>query len=198
MYASHSGSEALRSSESSVLPAYPRGLTGFRSDFLEAREVAFVEPIKWCNMCVFCWRVPGSARRLTCSHIMCDGCRDEANVEHERQYPRMRNIAAWCRLHAMCPVDYTAFDEDQLDGEPVNQYRIQEKLVFCVQARFGCPFINKLKYLERHYYNDCRFGPNSCHRSGSTEIPVVDTLRYNMNFAQLHRVIETLDDRENQ
>ncbi|KAL1445931.1 hypothetical protein MTO96_028979 [Rhipicephalus appendiculatus] len=102
------------------------------------------------------------------------------------------------RFHALCPVDYTAFDEDQLDAEPVNQYRIQEKLVFCVQAEFGCPFINKLKYLERHYYNDCRFAPDSCHRYDSTEIPVVETLRYNWNCEQLHEMIEMLDDRENQ
>ncbi|KAL1445928.1 hypothetical protein MTO96_028976 [Rhipicephalus appendiculatus] len=177
MYASTSGSDALRSSGRFVLPGYPYVLTGFRSNFLEMREVEFVEPIERCNVCVFCGRVPGSARRLTCSHIVCDGCRGEAIVEHERQYLRNRNNAALYRLHALCPLDFTAFDEAHLDVEPANLYRIQEKLVFCLQARFGCPFVNKLKYLECHHYHDCRFGPNSCHRSGSTEIPVVDTLR---------------------
>ncbi|KAL3225581.1 hypothetical protein MRX96_049177 [Rhipicephalus microplus] len=174
MSASSSESEAPSSSEHSMPPVFPATLRGFRCDFLEMREVAFVEPVDRSNMCVCCKNIPGSARRLTCSHIVCDDCHDDAVLEPEEKTLGYGSKAAYS-VPAMCPVDYTPFDEAHFHVEPVNLYRLQERLVFCPYVEFGCQFINKLKYLRHHYYNDCYFSPFSSLR-GSTEIPEFATL----------------------
>ncbi|KAH7948188.1 hypothetical protein HPB52_019192 [Rhipicephalus sanguineus] len=153
------------------------------------REIAFVEPIESSYICLFCRRVPGSARQLPCFHIVCDGCRERAIVDHEEQYLRNGNNSALFRLHALCPLDFTAFDETHLDVQPVSLDRVQEQLVFCLQARFGCKYKDKLRNLKRHYYYDCRFGPNSCHRYGSTEIPELD-------LPEPREMIEMVEDSE--
>ncbi|KAL1445936.1 hypothetical protein MTO96_028984 [Rhipicephalus appendiculatus] len=102
------------------------------------------------------------------------------------------------RFHTLCHLDYTEFDETHLLGEPVSLKHIEEKPVFCLQARFGCQFVDKLKCLKRHYYNDCRFGPNSLHRYASTEVPELDILRHTMHCGQPRQMIEMEDDSENQ
>lgn len=163
MCASTCGNEAQQSTERPVQPGHRAVLSGFCCPFLDMREFTFVEPIESCRICVFCKRVPGLATQLPCFHIVCYGCRDKAFWEHEEQYLRSGNNAAMCRLHALCPMDYTPFDQTHLLGKPANLPRVQEKLVYCLQAKRGCQYWDKLKHLKWHYYNDCPFGPNSSH-----------------------------------
>ncbi|KAL3203289.1 hypothetical protein MRX96_041969 [Rhipicephalus microplus] len=158
------GNEAQQSTERPVQPGHRAVLSGFRCPFLDMCEFTFVEPMESCRICVFCKRVPGLATQLPCFHIVCYGCRDKAFWEHEEQYLRSGSNAAMCRLHALCPVDYTPFDQTHLLGKPANLPRVQEKLVYCLQAKRGCQYQDKLKHLKWHYYNDCPFGPNSSHR----------------------------------
>ncbi|KAH7948189.1 hypothetical protein HPB52_019193 [Rhipicephalus sanguineus] len=175
---SRSGSESPVSSESSSEPSegYVIVLRGFPGSFLEMREIAFVDPVEPDYICVFCGMVPGTARPLPCRHIVCERCADSGIVVDEERYLTHGNNVTSSRLHALCPVDSTPFDETHLHVEPARLDRVQEELVFCLQANLGCEFMDKLKYLKHHYYYDCCFGPKMCDRCGNDQIPALKLL----------------------
>ncbi|KAL1445934.1 hypothetical protein MTO96_028982 [Rhipicephalus appendiculatus] len=93
------------------------------------------------------------------------------------------------RLHALCPIDSTPFDETCLQVEPARLDRVQEELVFCLQANLGCKFVCKLKHLKHHYYYDCPFGPKTCDRCGNDQIPALQLLPHALHCRPRRRRI---------
>ncbi|XP_070377043.1 uncharacterized protein [Dermacentor albipictus] len=127
-------------------------------------------------------RYQRKAMQLPCLNIMCDECRSAA-ISGTREAVRVKHEAcdeAKTHVVCACPCDSAPLYEYDLQQDLSSMKHIEREMVLCVQAGLGCQFRGELKYLKHHYYFDCRHGPKTCDRCGSTHIPAFDLLRHTL------------------
>ncbi|KAH6940966.1 hypothetical protein HPB50_011407 [Hyalomma asiaticum] len=114
-------------------------LTGF-GDFLERRQVSFVDPLPCSCVCCACGIASSSTVRLPCRHELCRPCHGQsANV---------------------CPVDSVKFEEDHVVQQTTD---LQQLRVFCING--DCDFVGKLAELSGHVLH-CTKDELKCRKCG--------------------------------
>ncbi|KAL3195542.1 hypothetical protein MRX96_045595 [Rhipicephalus microplus] len=116
-------------------------LKGFEIPILKTRRpISFVRRLSRSHVCVLCRAVPSRVIELSCKHVACYGC---LSLTFRRDKDKRGND--------VCPKDCVP-----LVGENVNVVDNTEhlfgKMVFCINAPFGCPHQCTLQDLRRAHF----------------------------------------------
>ncbi|XP_049274282.1 TNF receptor-associated factor 3-like [Rhipicephalus sanguineus] len=122
-------------------------LVGF-SDELDWRELNFVEPIPWSNVCQACGLVTRVTALLPCRHVFCKKCYEQ----------RLSNDG-----HC-CPLDGHLVAADDIEWVDCPVHNLLKRKVKCWNEDRGCDIVLPASELNRHFCKDCDHHSTCCPR----------------------------------
>lgn len=122
-------------------------------DGVNWRSTRFVAANLHPYACSLCGVIPGKTSLLPCAHALCETCK---NGSVENGTP------------AACPLDGESFDEGDCTGITLPAKKINALRAHCWNESLGCPFVDTLPAVLRHYEQECAFHFVQCPRCGAS------------------------------
>ncbi|KAH7956161.1 hypothetical protein HPB52_006593 [Rhipicephalus sanguineus] len=130
-------------------PAYV--LSGFDRALLKTgRKISFLERLPTSRVCVMCTNVPARVIPLPCGHVGCKRCVTRAFVRCRESSRR-----------PVCPLHRVPLVNSGIQVVDNSRYLLK-KTVLCMNFRLGCPYRLKLRHLNKHCDEQCKFTPVPC------------------------------------
>lgn len=122
-------------------------------DGVNWRPTRFVAANLHPYACSLCGVISGKTLLLPCAHSLCETC---------------KSGSADSGTSAACPLDREAFDEDDCTRIALPAKKINALRAHCWNEGVGCPFVDTLPAVLRHYEEQCTFHSVQCPRCSAS------------------------------
>ncbi|XP_077492938.1 uncharacterized protein LOC144104028 [Amblyomma americanum] len=129
---------------------------------LSWRPTRFVVDTLHPYVCSLCGLIPKTTVLLPCAHALCEHCKTGSIQDG---------------AGGVCPLDEESFDEKECSRNSLAARRINRLKAYCWNQEQGCPFVDTLPSVLRHYEEECSFHAVECPRCGNS-VPLSDLVTH--------------------
>ncbi|KAL1418164.1 hypothetical protein MTO96_026177 [Rhipicephalus appendiculatus] len=131
------------------------------------------------RVCIGCGALQHKIKMLPCRHILCSSCRDKHLVKTTVLTGDNGNSGKRSGPTIWCPVHRTLRPASRVLHAVLLVERVRRQIAFCPNSAHGCPFMDELGQVEKHYAT-CRYRAPVCRRCRRFNIPAADFLLHDV------------------